>query len=275
MKWGMQAFDTFKVVPPGIGIVHQVNLEYLARGVHTQADGRLLPRHAGRHRLAHDHDQRHRRRRLGRGRHRGRSRHARPAGVLPHARRGRRPPDRQAARRRDRDRPRADRHRDAAQGEGRRQVRRVLRRRHRRRCRCPTARPSPTWRPSTARPWASSRSTTRPIDYLKGTGRTRRRRSRRSRPTSRRRTCSAFPKAGDIDYTPGRLSSTSATVAPVAGRPEASAGPHRARPRRSRASTRCSRSRRRKRLRQEGRPSSTEQYTDAADGVERARTATC
>ena len=33
MKWGMQAFDTFKVVPPGIGIVHQVNLEYLAKGV--------------------------------------------------------------------------------------------------------------------------------------------------------------------------------------------------------------------------------------------------
>ncbi|KRH78765.1 aconitate hydratase [Ferrovum sp. JA12] len=33
MKWGMQAFDTFQVVPPGIGIVHQVNLEYLARGV--------------------------------------------------------------------------------------------------------------------------------------------------------------------------------------------------------------------------------------------------
>jgi ATP phosphoribosyltransferase len=36
MKWGMQAFDTFKVVPPGIGIVHQVNLEYLARGVHKK-----------------------------------------------------------------------------------------------------------------------------------------------------------------------------------------------------------------------------------------------
>src|SRR5215468_8843112 len=33
MKWGMQAFDTFKVVPPGFGIVHQVNLEYLGRGV--------------------------------------------------------------------------------------------------------------------------------------------------------------------------------------------------------------------------------------------------
>jgi aconitate hydratase len=36
MKWGMQAFDTFKVVPPGVGIVHQVNLEYLARGVHEK-----------------------------------------------------------------------------------------------------------------------------------------------------------------------------------------------------------------------------------------------
>jgi len=40
MKWGMQAFDTFKVVPPGIGIVHQVNLEYLARGVHARKDGK-------------------------------------------------------------------------------------------------------------------------------------------------------------------------------------------------------------------------------------------
>ncbi|MFM0291291.1 aconitate hydratase AcnA [Paraburkholderia megapolitana] len=40
MKWGMQAFDTFKVVPPGVGIVHQVNLEYLARGVHKKADGK-------------------------------------------------------------------------------------------------------------------------------------------------------------------------------------------------------------------------------------------
>ena len=33
LKWGQQAFKTFKVVPPGIGIVHQVNLEYLAKGV--------------------------------------------------------------------------------------------------------------------------------------------------------------------------------------------------------------------------------------------------
>ncbi len=36
MKWGMQAFETFGVVPPGFGIVHQVNLEYLARGVHLK-----------------------------------------------------------------------------------------------------------------------------------------------------------------------------------------------------------------------------------------------
>ena len=36
LKWGMQAFDTFGVVPPGFGIVHQVNLEYLARGVHMK-----------------------------------------------------------------------------------------------------------------------------------------------------------------------------------------------------------------------------------------------
>jgi len=42
MKWGMQAFDTFKVVPPGIGIVHQVNLEYLAPGVHVK-DGVYYP----------------------------------------------------------------------------------------------------------------------------------------------------------------------------------------------------------------------------------------
>ncbi len=43
MKWGMQAFSTFGVVPPGFGIVHQVNLEYLARGVHRSADGVYYP----------------------------------------------------------------------------------------------------------------------------------------------------------------------------------------------------------------------------------------
>ena len=42
LKWGMQAFDSFKVVPPGIGIVHQINLEYLAKGV-LEKDGVYYP----------------------------------------------------------------------------------------------------------------------------------------------------------------------------------------------------------------------------------------
>jgi aconitate hydratase len=39
LKWGQQAFETFGVVPPGIGIVHQVNLEYLAKGVISTTAG--------------------------------------------------------------------------------------------------------------------------------------------------------------------------------------------------------------------------------------------
>ncbi|GIU81555.1 MAG: aconitate hydratase AcnA [Acidobacteria bacterium] len=42
LKWGMQAFDSFKVIPPGIGIVHQVNMEYLAKGV-LERDGVYFP----------------------------------------------------------------------------------------------------------------------------------------------------------------------------------------------------------------------------------------
>ena len=38
LKWGMQAFNGFSVVPPGIGIIHQVNLEYLAKGVLSKDD---------------------------------------------------------------------------------------------------------------------------------------------------------------------------------------------------------------------------------------------
>ena len=38
LKWGMQAFSGFSVVPPGIGIIHQVNLEYLAKGVLSKED---------------------------------------------------------------------------------------------------------------------------------------------------------------------------------------------------------------------------------------------
>lgn len=43
MKWGMQAFDTFGVVPPGFGIVHQVNLEYFARGVYKDQNSVYYP----------------------------------------------------------------------------------------------------------------------------------------------------------------------------------------------------------------------------------------
>jgi aconitate hydratase len=42
LKWGQQAFKTFGVVPPGIGIVHQVNLEYLAKGM-LEKDGVYYP----------------------------------------------------------------------------------------------------------------------------------------------------------------------------------------------------------------------------------------
>jgi aconitate hydratase len=42
LKWGTQAFKSFNVVPPGIGIVHQVNLEYLAKGV-LEKDGVYYP----------------------------------------------------------------------------------------------------------------------------------------------------------------------------------------------------------------------------------------
>ncbi|WP_417219060.1 aconitate hydratase AcnA [Arthrobacter sp.] len=42
LRWGQTAFDDFKVVPPGTGIVHQVNIEYLARTVMTrEVDGKL------------------------------------------------------------------------------------------------------------------------------------------------------------------------------------------------------------------------------------------
>jgi aconitate hydratase len=43
LRWGQKAFDNFRVVPPGVGICHQVNLEYLAKGVWTATeDGRTL-----------------------------------------------------------------------------------------------------------------------------------------------------------------------------------------------------------------------------------------
>src|SRR5258705_13054196 len=41
LKWGQQAFSTFQLIPPGIGIVHQVNLEYLAKGVLSNGTGKM------------------------------------------------------------------------------------------------------------------------------------------------------------------------------------------------------------------------------------------
>lgn len=46
LKWGQQAFKTFGLVPPGIGIVHQVNLEYLAKGVLSQQSAIRNPQSA-------------------------------------------------------------------------------------------------------------------------------------------------------------------------------------------------------------------------------------
>src|SRR5699024_10569374 len=42
LKWAQESFDNFSVVPPGMGICHQVNLEYLAKGVQTR-DGEIFP----------------------------------------------------------------------------------------------------------------------------------------------------------------------------------------------------------------------------------------
>ncbi len=73
LRWGQGAFNNLSVVPPDTGIVHQVNLEYLARVVFTDEGVAPtgLPRHAGRNRLPHHDDQRPRSTGLGRGWDRG------------------------------------------------------------------------------------------------------------------------------------------------------------------------------------------------------------
>ena len=164
LKFAQRAFRNFRVVPPGTGIVHQVNLEYLAPGGPAPRPVRradCLSRHPGRHRLPHHHDQRPRRARLGRRRDRGRSGHAGPALLHADPRSHRHEADRRAPGRHHRHRPRAPGHPDAPE-EGRGgQVRGVLRPGALRRSASPTGPPSPTWRPSTAPRWASSRWTPR------------------------------------------------------------------------------------------------------------------
>ncbi len=135
LRWGQTAFDDFKVVPPGTGIVHQVNIEHLARVIFSRpvstddVDGKTYayPDTCVGHRLPHHDGQRSGRGRLGRGRHRGRGGHARPAGVDAHSAGRGVQAVRRAAGGCHRDRPGADHHRDAAPAQGGRQVRRVLR----------------------------------------------------------------------------------------------------------------------------------------------------
>ena len=128
LRWGQDAFDNFAVVPPETGIVHQVNLEYLARVVFVDEErGLAYPDTLVGHGLAHDDDQRPGRAGLGRGRDRGRGRDARPADVDADPASARFPPARRAARGRHRHRPRPDRHRAPARARRRRPLRRVLR----------------------------------------------------------------------------------------------------------------------------------------------------
>jgi aconitate hydratase len=73
LKWGQNAFNNFRVVPPGTGICHQVNLEYLSqtwsgRSLINGGDD-CLSRHPRWHRQPHDDGQRPCRSRLGRRRH--------------------------------------------------------------------------------------------------------------------------------------------------------------------------------------------------------------
>ena len=90
LKWGQKAFSNFSVVPPGTGICHQVNLEYLAQTVWTRKEKMTVGKKTGTFEVAypdtlvgtdsaHHHGQRSRRAGLGRRRHRGGSRDARPA----------------------------------------------------------------------------------------------------------------------------------------------------------------------------------------------------
>ena len=69
LKWGQQAFKNFRVFPPGAGIIHQVNLEYLSPLV-QELDGCSFPRYFSGYRFSYDYDQRAWRARLGGRRHR-------------------------------------------------------------------------------------------------------------------------------------------------------------------------------------------------------------
>ncbi len=142
LKWGQKAFSNFSVVPPGTGICHQVNLEYLAQTVWTRKEKMTVGKKKGtfevaypdlacRHRLAHHHGERSCRARLGRRRHRGGSRDARPAVVDAAAGSGRLQAQGAAQGGRHRHRPGADGDADAAQAGRGRKIRGIFRPRSR------------------------------------------------------------------------------------------------------------------------------------------------
>ena len=111
LRWGQTAFDNFKVVPPDTGIVHQVNLEYLARVVFVNDSGRDGVAVAYPDTLVGtDSHTTMINGLLGRRRNRGRGGDAGPADVDADPTGGRLQAERPAARGRHRDRPGADRH---------------------------------------------------------------------------------------------------------------------------------------------------------------------
>ena len=165
LRWGQTAFDNFRVVPPGTGICHQVNLEYLAQVVWTgDADGTQIAypdtlvgtdSHTtmvnGLAVLG-----------WGGGGIEAEGGDARPADFHADPRGDRFRTARQAQGRDHRDRPGVDGDADAARQGRRRQIRRVLRRWPGRAQPRRPGRPSPTWRRNTAPPAAISRSTAKP-----------------------------------------------------------------------------------------------------------------
>ncbi len=129
LRWGQTAFRNFRVVPPATGIVHQVNIEYLARVVcrdDERRSSRRLSGHGIRYRLAHDHGEWAGCCRLGCWRHRGRGGDARSAELDADSSRPWLPTVRTVARGHDRHRPCAHHHRSAAPARRGRKVRRVL-----------------------------------------------------------------------------------------------------------------------------------------------------
>ena len=130
IDWTKQAFKNVDVIPPGNGIMHQINLERMSPVIHAK-DGVAFPGHAGRHRQPHPARRRARRDRDRRRWSRGRERHARPRVVDAPAGHHRRRAERSAAAGHHGDGRRARADRIPAQGKSRRRLSRVLRRRRR------------------------------------------------------------------------------------------------------------------------------------------------